>query len=586
MGKSDTYTREEIISFLRKVAGVLEGTPGCLSDVLVNTFGSIAGLVEDNADVSLSEVPVVFRPPDDGFGWPLLHRTAKPAGTCEDEERGEEKMKIFNREKPRIVFSLCHTTARLPDGWRAAAQAWYDNCDHPENVEHIITSDEVMYVDPIFPNTKVGINDGPKTAVAGWNLAYRMSEGKFIISLADDWFPCEHWDTKLLNALPKIWNHFEQFPDLDGEHVLDVDTGGNYHLLTFTLATRKYVEKYNKGEGWLFYPEYTGMYADNDWSDSARLDKVIVNAKHLKFPHIHPAYTPGMEADAIHKWQGRPEAYKTGIKVYKQRCKEKGLLIRPRLAVCLPGETFSHIWMACWTTLVNELGKHFDMHPVFAWSSNVHVTRACMYKEVINVIPGFDYILWLDDDNLLSFPQFTMLLNDLMIMPEADMVVGWCWVQPDVYEGREAVTSAGRMDERGTTMPYAELMEGEKDVKEIGWSGFPVVLMRGGIEEKAGENPFVPIVDPTHEYGFASEDKSFCLHARAGGCRIFVDRRVKVPHLKIRDAEPKVIPEIVEKTPVMRSARESLESIGFGEGVNHDAYEKAYDQQPIPVSAR
>jgi hypothetical protein len=37
----------------------------------------------------------------------------------------------------------------------------------------------------------------------------------------------------------------------------------------------------------------------------------------------------------------------------------------------------------------------------------------------------------------------------------------------------------------------------------------------------------------------AGEDVSFCTRAVEGyGCRIAIDRRVKVPHLKLRQAEP------------------------------------------------
>jgi hypothetical protein len=451
-----------------------------------------------------------------------------------------------------ILFSLCHTTARLPDGWRAAAQAWFDNCDHPENVEHILTWDagtdgQLSYdasTYKIFPNTRVGANTGPKTAVAGWNLAARLGDrgtgsGKFIISLADDWFPCPHWDTELRKVI-------EAAGGFDKEIVLDVDTAGNDHLLTFSMLTRSYLMKYSKGEGWLFYPEYTGMYADNDFTDSARIDKVIVNARHLKFEHRHPNYFKEVEPDAVHLWQGRPEAFKIGLKVYKKRCAEKGLTIRPILAVCLPGETFSSTWVAYWTTLMSYLGARFTLSPIFTFSSNVHVTRACLANQIVNSTPLPDYVLWIDDDNLLGVDQFAMLFEDLERTPEADMVAGWAWVRADVYDGDQARTSVGMFDEnrKGVRLSYQELMEGEFDVREIHYSGFPTVLMRGEMLEKVGENPFAPIIDAAAEYGFHSEDLSFCIHARERGCRMFVDRRVRVPHLKMRDAVPNNIPGV------------------------------------------
>jgi len=441
------------------------------------------------------------------------------------------------RPEPPILFSLCHTTARLPDGWRAAAQAWFDNCDHPENVEHVLTMDcdgtayrSLLDSPKVFPNTMWGENVGPRTAVAGWNLAAKLSSGKFIISLADDWFPCPHWDTELLKVLP----------DLDGEYVLDVDTAGNDHLLTFSMLTRSYLMRYSKGEGWLFYPEYTGMYADNDFTDSARIDKVIVNARHLRFEHRHPNYFKEVEPDAVHLWQGRPEAFRIGEKVYKKRCAEKGLKIQPIIAVCLPGERFCSTWVAYWTTLLGYLMRHFTVSPNFTFSSNVYATRACLANQLLNSFPTPDYVLWLDDDNLLTAEQFNMLLEDLQRTPEADMVAAWAFVQPEVYSGADARTSVGMFDEHGNglRMHVNDLMAGDYDVREVDYSGFPAVLMRGEMLEKAGPNAFRAVIDPKFEYGMAGEDLSFCIHAKEAGCRIFVDRRVRVPHLKLRDALP------------------------------------------------
>jgi hypothetical protein len=448
---------------------------------------------------------------------------------------------------PQIIFSLCHTTARLPDGWRAAAQAWFDNCDHPEHVEHVLTWDAptddyenvrsfLSSSKVIFPNTKVGINTKRHTAVDGWNLAAKLSTGKFIISLADDWFPCPHWDTKLYELIAALPNGF------DGEYVVDVDTCGNEHLLTFSMLTRAYLNKYSGGEGWLFYPEYTGMYADNDFTDSARLDKVIVNARHLKFPHRHPNYFQEVEPDDVHIWQGRPEAFRIGARIYKKRCKAKGLSVRPILAVCLPGEKFPSTWVAYLMNLAGFLSQRFTVSPIFTYSSNPHVTRACLAKQIIDSIPIPDYVLWVDDDNLLAVDQFDRLFQDLEEIPQADMVAGWAWVQPDIYEVEDIRVSVGVFGENGKPLPrwkYVDMMEGPADVREIDFSGFPTVLMRGEMLEKLGPFAFAPILDPKADYGFHSEDVSFCMHARQAGCRIFVDRRVRLPHLKLRDAQPK-----------------------------------------------
>jgi hypothetical protein len=246
---------------------------------------------------------------------------------------------------------------------------------------------------------------------------------------------------------------------------------------------------------------------------------VIVNARSLKFPHRHPNYFQEVEPDDVHLWQGRPEAFRIGARIYKKRCKAKGLSVRPILAVCLPGETFSSTWVAYWTNLMGFLSQRFTISPIFTYSSNPHVTRACLAKQIIDSIPIPDYVLWIDDDNLLAVDQFDRLFQSLEATPQADMMVGWSWVQPDVYQVEDIRVSVGDYDEngRGVRLKHSDLMAGPDDVREIGFSGFPTVLMRGEMLEKVGPNPF----------------------ARERGCRMFVDRRVRLPHLKLRDAQPK-----------------------------------------------
>ena len=143
--------------------------------------------------------------------------------------------KSLRRDVPPVpTFSLCHTTARLPDGWRKAAQDWRDKCDNPGDVEHILVTDEPFRPESLpFADTKLVVNKGRRCAVDGWNTSAAHSTGKFLITVADDWFPCEHWDTELLKRIP----------DLDGEYVVEIDAGGDPGLLTFSLLTRPYYNR-------------------------------------------------------------------------------------------------------------------------------------------------------------------------------------------------------------------------------------------------------------------------------------------------------------------------------------------------------
>ena len=461
---------------------------------------------------------------------------------------------FLRRKAP--VFSLCHTTARLPDGWRKSAQAWFDHCDHPEDVEYILAWDARHGMDAvrspnIFPNSIRVMNYGRECAVDGWNASVKPATGKFLISLSDDLFPCPHWDTELLKVIP----------DIEGEYVVEVSTGGDVGVLTFSMLTRAYFDRLTRDYGYdggLFYSGsadgkdgYLGMYGDNDFTDLARRDGVVIDAMRLEFRHVHPVYNTA-QWDDTYRHQQRPEAYAHGQKVYERRRLELGFPVPPkttvppkkRLALCMPGERFSSAWVANHMLLFAELTQRFDVAPIFCESSNVYVTRAAIAESIVKSGPLPDYVLWIDDDNIVTLQHALMLIDDLEKNSGIAGVCGWCWCLPDHY-GLPPCLSVGAFLENGMLhkFTYEELMEGEIELKRVGFTGFPVFLMRGEVLAKFSNTPFAPILSNASTWGFFGEDVSFCIRASQAGLKFFVDRRVKVPHLKLRAAEPESMPE-------------------------------------------
>ena len=74
------------------------------------------------------------------------------------------------------------------------------------------------------------------------------------------------------------------------------------------------------------------------------------------------------------------------------------------------------------------------------------------------------------------------------------------------------------------------------DLSAVEFTGFPAVLMRGSLLLEAGDQAFIMLPNdlaPFYRYG---EDISFCM--RVPYRLLVVDRRVRVPHLKLQDNEP------------------------------------------------
>jgi len=459
--------------------------------------------------------------------------------------------------EPRLepVISLCHTTARLPLGWKPAAEAWFKLADHPERIQYIlgvdvgrVNEEELKHWDehfPAFGEVQIAVNCGRRCAVDGWNATARPARGKLLITVSDDLTPCAHWDTELIRTIE------EAKGSLNAEAVVDVSTGGNENLLTFSILTRSYFDRLTRDyeyDGGFFYhgsateEGYFGMYGDNDFDAFAKRDGVVISAKRLKFIHDHPLYKAHgqQQMDEVHKHQHRPEAWRTGQRVFMKRMNKYGFQTqfpKPVIAVCLPGQSFSSTWVHAWTELYSHLMSNFQVIPIFGYSTNVYNVRQSIADMILkDIFPEPEFVLWIDDDNILRKPGFETLLKDLD-HPEVDMVAGWCVLNHRDIKRDDSVelVSAGMCDSenKARLLPKSEFLSGDSPLVEVGYTGFPAVLMRYETLKAVGSDGFMPLLGSQFPWGYAGEDLAFSIRARAAGKRIFVDKRVRVPHLKL-----------------------------------------------------
>jgi hypothetical protein len=469
------------------------------------------------------------------------------------------------------VFSILHATAhRLPYGWIEAWRAWSNLATHPEAAEYVLCVHE-SDIDKV----KEGVNslrDEPGIhlvvctqsnrycAVDNWNTAAKASKGRVLIMGADDFFPPGNWDGALIDAAVKAGKN-----PLEDVFAIHVNVGsGDPNVASHPIMSRALYEKW----GYFLFPEYEGVYCDNDFTDHARVDGVMIDARDLLFDHRHPiregheAFLKALKEDVGYAAQNRTDRYQRGDILYQRRkangFKNSNPLIRDglkNLFICAPGETFSSQWMNHWTALMLALPLKFNVFPCNVHCSNVYTTRLALAKEALTNQPKPDYILWLDDDNLVTVDNVLQLIKDLDDYPEMDMVAGWCWIQADDPANGTRV-SCGVFHKDGSCQPLRPDAMLSTDgsvppVLEIEWTGFPVVLMRYSCLEKAGANPFSPVPTLHGRFGFMGEDVAFCRVAKdRGNCRFLVDRRVQVPHLKLRPVAHNNFATLTSNPPV------------------------------------
>lgn len=434
------------------------------------------------------------------------------------------------------IFSICHTSAR-PDEWEKIYRAWLDMAHDPDCVEYVLVVDHDWGFEKLptlrIQDKAIWARGARHCYVDGVNLAAKNATGKVLIVNADDQFPCQDWDLRLLETIPDIEADFIVLPSTGtpDEHIR--------RIAVMPILSHARYKKY----GYALYPEYESMFSDSEFLAHARFDKCVIEAKHLMFPHKHPLCDPDVQAwekrDAQYRAQNREAAFELGNAIFQQRIEAnfegpKRILERRTIIVCLPGEQFSSKWVAHWTDVFARLSANYFVGPLFCESSNVHVTRAVLAKDALEISHA-DFILWIDDDNLVTGEQVERLIKHMDDYPDTiDMVAAWCEIG---HKGQEPLlASCGLFNERGLNVPLKpERMETGPILRRVQWTGFPVVLMRREALAKL-DKPFAPLLNPESPYGFDSEDIAFCKRANELDLGIYVDTRMKVPHLKLRDA--------------------------------------------------
>lgn len=222
------------------------------------------------------------------------------------------------------------------------------------------------------------------------------------------------------------------------------------------------------------------------------------------------------------------------------------------IAVVLPGEVFAQAWAAATINLVaGYLVDQYHVCPCWGSSSIVYFTRQTMFDALNSISPKPDLILWIDDDQILTVDAFKLLEKDLEDNPNLDMAFGWAWCEQNAYGGAPMLSCGIFNRGKSERLQWAEMQAMGSDLIPISYSGFPAVLMRGSVLDRISPRSFLPIHDEEQypPYGMSGEDVAFCVHAREAGLKLAVDRRVKVPHLKLRCAEPTAVTSL-EGAPI------------------------------------
>ena len=475
-----------------------------------------------------------------------------------------------------MKFSIIHPTARVTDKgeypWWVSRSHWGQCCSNRGDVQYIVVVHKSRWRDfwLTFAQTslmanwgafQVVCNQGRDCLVDQCNAGLREATGEILIWNQDDLFAPQGWDSALSALCPDT-------SKLVCLHSLTGSKRDNqlYMPICYTKALSNLVGPAS--------PEYDGMFADDEACEKIRRFGTVIETG-LKFEHRHP--TNGKAAmDSVYQLENQPENYRNGVQVFQKRMalgfpyvelpgfkKPANLPVRPlrQIALNLPGESFRFEWLKGLLELVARLwSMGFDVHLNFGYTTSPYHTRINLTNDVLNAGQKPEYVLWIDDDNLVKPEDAARLISFLDSHPQADVISGWCWIR---QKERWGISCGMFSPDTQVHMKLFELPElmvtGGPRAMEVG--GFPCILMRYAVLQFLGAGAFQPATkadlpallgdlprtsEPTDEW-FSGEDISFFLHARKAGMKCFVDPACKVAHLKFVSQEPDI--QLYRDTP-------------------------------------
>jgi glycosyltransferase involved in cell wall biosynthesis len=206
-----------------------------------------------------------------------------------------------------MKISLLHPSSGRPLKAIKTANFWFKKAKDPNRIEHILScdySDKQLQLYRSYSANNLIVNDN-NCVVQATNHAAKICQGDILLYLSDDFQCPDNWDELIIE---KVKNHSDNW-------LLKVDDclqKFDVPVLTIPIMSRGL---YNK-LGYFWHPEYRSMFVDCDLFETCKKNGFIIDAKELKFPHLHPANgkttTDQTYKDSTANWD-------QGLKMFKKR---------------------------------------------------------------------------------------------------------------------------------------------------------------------------------------------------------------------------------------------------------------------------
>jgi len=225
------------------------------------------------------------------------------------EAEAEALRRMMLQKAGGARIALVHATRGRPQQAAMCRKVWLDLAERPAAIEHLFVMDADDQESVALKRMHHMVVPAGGGCVRAWNEGARATEAPVIVQLSDDWVPVPRWDSLIL----------ERLGDVKQQKVLAVSDGvRGDRLLCMAICTRDYLIR----DGYLFHPDFTGVFSDNWFTDCAYRRGAVIEARDIQFVHEHPVRT-GKPLDRTYADQNAPERYEAGERVYRKLCERQ-----------------------------------------------------------------------------------------------------------------------------------------------------------------------------------------------------------------------------------------------------------------------
>lgn len=214
-----------------------------------------------------------------------------------------------------------------------------------------------------------------------------------------------------------------------------------------------------------------------------------------------------------------------------------------RIVFCLPGKMFSNNFLLSWTDMIGKcILNNIDPVIINRTDSNVYYVRnKCLCgdlmkgkkQEIFNGL-DYDYIMWIDSDQVFEFNNLVSLLNRNL-----DVVSGIYLMDPGKLYAVVEKWDKEFFRKNGyfkflSIEDVQNYKKNDNTLLEVAYSGLGFMLIKKNVIEKIDYPWFSPIWEeftPEIEE-FMSEDVAFCQKLIKNNIKVHVDLNVIVGHEK------------------------------------------------------